>query len=139
MRKLKRLLFAGFFTSCIEARATNELNGVPFFWTFTGNSPKYHDAAFKAQEVFLLETGVTPFYNQVATKATQNANSATVAFINDQTPFSAIGVYSFIAAAYEIGVKKQVSASFANPIWRNIHNTISISENSANLGVSFKF
>jgi hypothetical protein len=139
MRKLSSLAVALLTSSALADGIPTSPNDVPLFYGVLGENPKYHDAAFKAQEAFLIQSGFTPVYNQlnsyVASKAT---NTATYA-VDTYTPFKAKDVAFVGGAAYAVFVKKSITQNFSNPIDRSISHTISVTQNSVSTSIRIPF
>ena len=114
------------------------LNSQPLFYSLVNQNPTYHDAAFKAQEAFFLQTGVTPLAdkatNQVATDATNRATT----FFNE-TPLDSKTVFIVGAMTYSALVRKQVTEKFHNPVFTSVTHTITVNQNSASTGVQIPF
>ena len=122
------------FTALADA-----LSSAPLFYDIAGRDPKYADAANKAQQAFLTQTGILTQYNQLNGYIVGNATHQVSTTIDSNTPFSSKGLFFVMGTAYEVGVKKQVSKSFNNPFIPGMTNSISVGEHSQSLGINLKF
>jgi hypothetical protein len=124
---------------CRADGVSTNINDVPLFYSIINEQPKYHDAAFKAQEAFLIQTGISPMYNKVngyvTDKATKQASSA----IDDNMPFSSKQAMVVVGAIYTVGIKKHVTRTFRNPIFPSVTNTVDVSEQQQSIGFKISF
>jgi hypothetical protein len=114
-------------------------NDAPLFWSILNEDPKYHDAAFKAQEAFFVQSGVTPFTGKLNNYVTDKTTNAVVGFIDNDTPFTAKSVFFVIGTAYTVCVKKQITKSFRDPLWERLTHTVSVSPDAGSANVSISF
>jgi len=122
------------------------INEVPAFWGMLNNDPKYHDAAFKAQEAFFLQTGITQHYQLVTgyvsgkvTNVAKFAERNTAQFIDENTPLNSKHVFFAVGFGYAVLVKKEVTQKFRNPLFRNINHTVTIGQGHESLGIQIPF
>lgn len=92
---------------------------------------KYQEAVNKAVQAAYVQTGAASNISFVTKKAGDQALITTNATIFKNTPFKAEQVVFVGGVAYAAIVKKQVTKSFRNPLFRNVTNTISLTPNSA--------
>lgn len=115
------------------------LDQVPLFWGATGQNPKYHDAAFKAQEAFLVQSGIGPAVNKVSDIVTGTVKNRVTAVAEKVIPFPTRGIAAVVGTVYTVGVKKQVNYTFANPLVRAISHAISMSPDGGSITTSVAF
>jgi hypothetical protein len=130
------LLIACVLSSHYSHADTLGLNNQPIFYSMVNQNPVYHDAAFKAQEAFLVQTGVTPMTDRIAGYVTSSAQNKATTIINNETPLNAGTLYLVGGAAYTVLVKKQINQHFRDPIFRSITHTIHVDMGSASTGIS---
>ncbi len=111
------------------------LNSQPLFYSLTGDNPTYHDAAYKAQEAFFLQTGITPMVDKVAGYVKTDATNKATTVINSDTPLDAKTVFFMGGAAYAICIKKQVTQKFHDPFFHTVTHTITVNQTSASTGI----
>jgi hypothetical protein len=114
-------------------------NDLPLFYSFFHENLKYHDASFKAQEAFFVQSGITPFYNSLNSYVSTKVTNGVTYAIDNWTPFTSKQIFFAAGAAYQVGVKKQVSRSFRNPLCPFITNTVSISRDSQSIAFNVRF
>jgi hypothetical protein len=122
------------------------INEVPAFWGMLGNNPMYHDAAFKAQEAFLVQTDIMAQYNMITsylsgrlTDAAKSAENKVALVIDEDTPLKHEQVFLGIALSYSIFVKKEVTQKFRNPWLRGVSHSITVSQNTQSINVQIPF
>lgn len=104
------------------------LNSVPMFYGMAGNNPRYKSAADKAQEAFLIQTGITQSVDKTKSVVTKKASDQATVLIDENTPFKSKEVFFVLGTAYAVGVKKEVVQKFKNPIFSNVTNTVSVGQ-----------
>lgn len=114
------------------------LNSVPAFSSMAGD-PKYKNAADKAQEAFLIQTGVTQSVDKTKVVITKIADEKASKAINENTPFRAKDVYFVAGTSYALLVKKQVTQKFKNPIFPSVTHVVTVGKGSGSLGLSLPF
>ena len=137
LKALKALILL-FPTACMADGALPNPGSIPLFWSAFNQDPRYHDAAFKAQEAFLLQVGFTPAYNNLNSYVSGKAKN-TVTTMLDETPLTSKGVYTVVGVVYTEGLKKQISQTFKDPICPVIQHTINLSPTNAYTGVRWSF
>jgi hypothetical protein len=115
------------------------LNNVPLFWNVLGENPMYHDAAFKAQEAFLIQTGVTPAADKLSGYVTTKATNTVTTFVDKDTPLDSKTLFFLIGAMYAVGVKKHVQRSFRDPFLPFVRHTVDVSPDTQSTGISISF
>ena len=138
MKRLASLILL-FATTALADGLPTSPNSVPLFYGLLGSDPKYHDAAFKAQQAFLIQTGFTPMYDKVNGYATSKVTNGVTYTIDTYTPFSSRDVFFTVGAVYTVCVKKQIVQKFSDPLNHSIKHTISLDRNNASTGVSIPF
>lgn len=110
------------------------------------NDPKYHDAAFKAQQAFFIQSGIQRQYDMVknyvsgqVTKVAQTAEHQVVVLIDDNTPLKAQQVFFVVGAGYTIAVKKEFTQRFRNPFFKNVSHSITVGQDKQALSVNIPF
>ena len=111
----------------------------PLFYSVLGQDPKYHDAAFKAQEAFLIQTGFIANYDKLTSYMTTKATNTATYVIDNGTPFSSKDVFFAAGTVYVLCVKKQYSRSFKNPFFPAVTNTVSVGQQQQSLGFKISF
>jgi hypothetical protein len=111
------------------------LNSLPIFYTMTGSNPLYQTATSKAQEAFILQTGVTQNVNQASDKISGDLTDKATYLIDNNTPLKASYVMVGGGAAYAILVKKQITRKVKDPFFKNVTYTISVSQHTQSLGI----
>ena len=101
-------------------------DNIPLFWGILNQDPKYHDAAFKAQQAFLNQSGFTSGYNKLTEQVSSRGTAAIKYVVENGTPFSAKDVFFVVGTAYAAGVKKQFTKKFRDPLFHSITHTITI-------------
>lgn len=121
-------------------------NDIPMFWGMTGNDPAYHEAAFKAQQAFLIQIGFMAQYNMVTgfissevTKVAQTAQNKVAAVIDEDTPLDSKQVFFAIAMGYTVAVKKELTQKFRNPLFRSVRHTATVGQDHGSIGVEIPF
>lgn len=122
------------------------LNDAPVFWGMLNNDPKYHDAAFKAQQAFLIQSGIQRQYDMVKNyvsgqvdKVAKVAEHEAVAVIENNTPLKATQVFFVIGAGYTIAVKKEITQRFRNPLFKNVRHSITLGQERQMIGAEIPF
>jgi len=139
MKTLISLLVFFVSAACFADGLPISPNDIPLFYSFVGEDPKYHDAAYKAQEAFFIQSGVTPMYNKVSAMATDKATSTATYLIDKDTPLNSKDVFFVVGAAYTVGVKKHINKSFKNPLFPSVTNTVDVSQQQGSLGFKISF
>ena len=137
--KIVKIIVASLLLVGPAVARADVLDNIPVFWAVTGRNPAYQQAAGKAQEAFLVQSSVSPTFDRWSDHTTRNMEKSASSFIDDDTPFSSRTVFFVAGTAYTLGIKKSVAASFADPIWPSIKNTITVTQNSAMLGFKITF
>ena len=115
------------------------MNDLPIFYSMMGDKPQYHDAAFKAQQALLIQTGITPAVDKVTHYVTNEATSKATTVINESTPLDAKTVFFLGGATYAVCVRKQVTQKFHDPLIHSIMHTVTVSKDSASTGIQIPF
>src|ERR1017187_2322509 len=136
---LKLLSIPALFLSTLSLADGIGPNSLPIFYTFIGENPKYHDAVCKAQEAFFMQTGVTPMFNKVNDYVSNRVTTKVSTTIDRSTPFASRHVYFIAGTIYVIGVKKQVSQSFRNPLWSRLNHSITLSATEVSTSIRLSF
>lgn len=92
---------------------------------------KYQEAVNKAVQAAYVQTGTAAQVSFVTKAAGDKATSGANATVFKSTPFKAEQIVFIGGITYAALVKKQVTKSFRNPLFRNVTNTISVTPNSA--------
>lgn len=115
------------------------LNNVPMFYGLAGSDPKYKAAADKAQEAFLLQSGISKTVDSTKDAATKKAMDSAGKTIDEETPLKSKEVFFVAGASYEVFIKKQVTQKFKNPMIPAMTNTISVGPGKGSLGLLLPF
>lgn len=122
------------------------INEAPLFWGLVGNDPRYHDAAFKAQEAFFIQSGVTGAYNMVTGYVGDRVNrvgkvveSKVATVIDDDTPLNSKHVFFVVGMGYTVAVKKEITQGFRDPFFKNVSHTITVGRDKQVFGVQIPF
>lgn len=114
-------------------------NDIPLFYGLIGEKAAYRDAAFKAQQAFLIQTGITPMFDKlngyVAATVTNKVNFV----IDTYTPFTSKNVAVVVATAYTVCVKKQFTKQFRDPVFHSVMHTVSLSTDSVSADIRIPF
>jgi len=137
--KLKLTSIIVFLVPALAHADVLNLNDQPLFWSLTGNNPTYHDAAFKAQQAFFIQSGVTPAVDKIQHMVGDKATNTATVVINDNTPLDAKTLFFLGGAAYAVCVKKSITKSFHDPFIHSITHTVSVDQNSASTGIQIPF
>ncbi len=119
--------------------ASNSLNSVPLFYGLMGENPRYQAAASKAQEAFLIQTGVTPAADKTANVVTQKVTDQATKTIESNTPFKAKDVFFVGGAAYAVCIKHQVTSKFKDPLFPTMSHTVTVGKDSGSFNLSLPF
>lgn len=139
MKLLKTIIILLFPCSSLANSISLNPNDLPLFYTIVGENPRYRTAAFKAQEAFLIQSGITPTYNRINSYVSDKATNTVTYAIDSGTPLRSKDVYFVVGAIYAVGVKKRVTKSFRNPWLPHVSHTIDISEQSQSVNVQISF
>lgn len=115
------------------------LNSFPILYDMVGQNPVYHDAAFKAQEAFFVQSGIGPQYDKVTGAISQKATNTATAFVDTHSPVSSKTITTIVGVGYAVGVRKHIARSFRNPLFPRVTNTVDISQDSQSLGFRIEF
>lgn len=144
MKSLRRLKLSISMISLLSMSAVADvemppLNAIPLFWGLTNNDPKYRDAAFKAQEAFMIQTGIATDYTLLSK------------FVNNEVEKRAKGVKSNVVfkpnkeimLMFGIGAawltRKEVTHRFRSPFFANVNHTVTLGQSQQSLGVQIVF
>ena len=122
-------------TLALADGAASSLNSVPLFYSALGSNPQYRDAAFKAQQAFFVQTGISPAVDKVAAYTTTKTSTT----IDSNTPLDSKSVMFVGAAVYATCVRKQVVQKFHDPFFPTVTHTIMVGKDSASAGLQFPF
>lgn len=114
-------------------------NDVPVFYAMLGEKPVYHEAAFKAQQAFLIQTGFTPTYDAITGYVTSTVTNKVNYAIDNYTPFTSKNVAVVLGTAYTVCVKKQFTKQFSDPLDHRIMHTVSLSPGTVSADVRIPF
>lgn len=140
--RLSWLLLLFLPATCLADGLMPSINDVPLFWGLTQNNPTYKTAAFKAQEAFFVQSGVTKQYGLITdftSNVSHKVEGAVADTIDNHTPLSSKHVLFVVAVGYTALVKKEVTRSFKNPLFPIVTNTVSIGESHKSVGFSVPF
>jgi len=110
----------------------------------TGSNARYKDASFKAQEAFLIQTGITQQYETVTGQVQNKGKKVqkTVAKkIDEDTPLDSKHVFFILGAGYAAGTKRVVKQQFRDPVFRQVKHVVSydFGSNTIFTGVTMSF
>jgi hypothetical protein len=133
------LMLATSVATADNSKLSQPLNSVPLTYILIGEDPKYHDAAFKAQEAILLEVGLTQELSAVIEGSAVHLQNKTATFIDSNTPLDSNSVFFAAGMGYSLGVKRKVTQTFRNPVFKQFKHTISLDQKVQQLNVQFNF
>lgn len=142
MRNLRNVLtssIAAFLLPLPAFAASINPDDAPIFWSILGQKETYHDAAFKAQQAFFIQTGFTATYNKLNGYISGKATNAVNNFVDDNLPISSKTLAFAVGTVYAVGIKKQVSKSFKNPIWPSVTHDVTVSPTEGSFGINIPF
>lgn len=114
------------------------LNSVPALSAAVGEA-RYKAAADKAQEAFLIQSGIEQKFDQVKVVVTKSATETTTKAIDNNTPFKSKDVFFVAGTGYAIFVKKSITQKFKNPIFPTVMHTVTVGKGNGSLGLAIPF
>jgi hypothetical protein len=109
------------------------------FYSLSGSNPKYKSATDKAQEAFLIQTGITENVNRTEVAVTKVATEKTTKAIENNTPFKAKDVFFVGGMTYAICVKKQVVQKFKDPVFPSVTHIVTVGKDSGSMLINVPF
>ena len=96
---------------------------------------KYSQASAKAQEAFLIQSGISDKVNMVSSSAVKKIEQAVYAY----SPLDSKSTAFVAGAAYTVLVKKQITESFKSPIIPSATQTLTLEKSGGSIGISIPF
>lgn len=96
---------------------------------------KYGQAGAKAQEAFLIQSGISDKVNMVGGSAVKKIEETVYAY----SPLDSKSTAFVAGVAYTVLVKKQITESFKSPIIPSATQTLTLEKSGGSIGISIPF